>query len=377
MCGACCKGSVELTSEEFDRIRQIGKNMGIRVPIEIRDYIFTTKIIMKPIEDSEGERWCIFLRREGSRAICTIYENRPTFCRLYPLYIGYSIENNTIYVDIVHCPNMKHRKHEEYIELNNEEVSKIIEDVIKQNPDILNIVPNLDRPSILFDLGDRLVIAKLYKKYEILKSINSKLINSISRRENIINMIEDLLKIESSIRDISVKIMREGIREYSNPNTIVSEVLEYKDRYSFNKDSIVQNMNIMLKDMGILIEENMYMVHDMVSLKSKLVKISLEDIINVYLKDLEIYIREIFDRFPVFNQLYYLPLEIYYTHGIIPVISLLCIYYLALRSYRNFDEICACVDMGGLPYVFKYVSTLVRLSYSSYPHDVWNFSIEV
>ncbi len=376
MCGACCKGSVELTPEEFEKIRSISKKLGIRVPIEVRDYIFTIKIIMKPVEDEQGERWCIFLKREKDKAICTIYEDRPTFCRLYPLYIGYSKENDTIYVDIVHCPNMKHVEVENFIKLDRENVQKIVHEIVEKNPQILDVVPDLDRTSVIFDLGDKAIITKLYKKYNIIREINRKLLNKLSFKCSILEFLENMFNIESSIRELSMKYMREGLKDFNIEN-IISQLFDKLSEYRYGKSDVINNMKVMTRDMGLAVDEDMYIIHDMISLKSKLVRIDVEDILNCRICELYPYIQELVDRFPIFNQVYYLPLEIFYTHGMIPIVVLVSIYYIALRSYRSSDEIYACIDMGGLPYIFKYVGTLVKLSYTSYSQDSWRRFVEI
>ncbi len=380
MCGACCKGSVELTPREFEKIRELGKRLGLRVPIELRDYIYVSKIIMKPIEDSEGEKWCAFLRREDKKLLCQIYDERPSFCRLYPLYIGYSREQDTIYVDVVHCPNMRHEPSEDREEIDIKFVEKCINDVVKRDEMILNIVPVLDRESVVLDLGDRIVITKLYRKFELVKRLNRRIFEEFKNTNHKLrDLLQIMFKVQSCIKDSTIEASISDLSSIERiESTILGGIERIYNRYTFTDPEFSHIIRLIVCDMGLGVEDSYVIVHDMVSMKARLVKISYDDILNTSLKDVMNIVREyLCERFPIFHQIYYLPLEVLYTHGFAPIFIILSFYLLGLRRYHNVDEIAASVDMGGLPYVFKYVSTFVKLTYTSYSQDSWRRTIEV
>ncbi|NPA23362.1 MAG: YkgJ family cysteine cluster protein [Crenarchaeota archaeon] len=380
MCGACCKGSVELTPREFEKIRQLGRKLGLRVPIELRDYIYVSKIIMKPIEDSEGEKWCVFLKREDGRALCQIYEDRPAFCRLYPLYMGYSREQDTIYVDVVHCPNMRHNDPRDREEIDQSYVEKCIKEIVERDDTILNIVPSLDRESIVLDLGDRIVTTKLYKKFYLVKEINEKILEMFRESDRKLRDILDIMfRFQSCIKDSTIEASNREISSIDGIRDTVMRGLErFYNNYMFRDPELSHTINLMMSDMGLSIESSLLVVHDMVSFKTRLFKIDYRELLDTYIGELSGIVSEyLCQRFPIFHQIYYLPLEVVYSHGFAPILIVLTIYYMCLRKIHDIDEIAACVDMGGLPYVFKYVSTFVKLTYSSYFQDSWRRVIEV
>ncbi|GEM_PF-2566416 len=372
-CGLCCKGSVELTQEEYEKITKIASQLGIRIPIEIRDYIFQTKIIMRPVEDDKGEKWCIFLDRRGDKALCTIYEHRPSFCRLYPLYIGVSRELDTIFVDVVHCPHVRHVPQDDYARLDETYVSKVIDDIVSQNPSVLNIVPDLDRHCIILDLGDRVVACKLYRKYEIERKIVDNIVNLIDPDCTWLDVFRIILAFQMCIRDISSRLMfRTGLPAASE---LAKEVEDCVKDVQVNLSKIadrevVQQAKLILQDVGVRIDESMYYVYDVVHLKSKLYRLEDEDF-RLRIGDMTMYVKEMLYRFPVYHQLHFLPLEMTLTHGYFPLVAMTMLYSVSLRDQDVWDRI-ANVDMSALPYVFKYVSTLVRLTYASRLREQWH-----
>jgi len=380
MCGACCKGSVELTPKEFEKIRELSRRLGVRVPIELRDYIYISKIIMKPIEDSEGEKWCVFLKKENNKAICQIYDERPSFCRLYPLYIGYSREQEMIYVDIVHCPNMRHNDPTDRELIDQEYIEKQVREVVERDEYLLNIVPALDRESVVLDLGDSMILTKLYKKFELVRKINRIIMEKIlSTSLKLRDILEILFKVQSCIKDSTIETSSKDLSTLENiENVILGGIEKLFDKYRFTDSEFSHIMNLMMSDMGIYVDENLMIIHDMVSMKSRLFKIDYSTLFNTSVSDILLIIDEyLCQRFPVFHQIYYLPLEMFYSHGIVPIIIILTSYYACLRKIHSVDEVVACVDMGGLPYVFKYVSTFIKLTYTSYSQDSWRRVIEV
>ncbi len=380
MCGACCKGSVELTPKEFEKIRELSRKLGVRVPIELRDYVYTSKIIMKPVEDSEGEKWCVFLKKEDNRAICQIYDDRPSFCRLYPLYIGYSREQDTIYVDIVHCPNMSHNDPNDRDLISQDYIERQVKDVVDRDEYLLNIVPALDRDSVIVDLGDSIILTKLYKKFELIQKINNIILEKLSSTNlKLREVLEVLFRVQSCIKDSTIESSVKDLSTIEDIENVIRGGIEKMfEKYKFTDSEFSHMINLMMTDMGVYVDESLMVIHDMVSMKTRLFKVDYHTLFNTGIGEIlpiiDEYLRQ---RFPIFHQIYYLPLEVFYSHGIVPIIVILSTYYICLRRIHNVDEIAACVDMGGLPYVFKYVGTFVKLTYSSYSQDSWRRVIEV
>jgi len=77
-CGASCHLKVNLGKDDVDRILKYAQEKGITETI---------------IERHRNHNWlkrrangaCVFLKYEGKLPRCSIYDNRPTACRLYPL----------------------------------------------------------------------------------------------------------------------------------------------------------------------------------------------------------------------------------------------------------------------------------------------------
>lgn len=83
-CGNCCSGPpgyVWTTKEEIGRIAKfLGRPDGRLDPKHIRRVSLRYSLTEKPGGD------CIFLKREGGKRICGIYEVRPLQCRTWPFW---------------------------------------------------------------------------------------------------------------------------------------------------------------------------------------------------------------------------------------------------------------------------------------------------
>ncbi len=371
-CGLCCKGSVELTEKEYEKIVEHARRLGLRVPIEIRDYVFQTKIIMRPVEDEKGERWCIFLTKNDNRRVCSIYPDRPSFCRLYPLYIGVSKDLDKVYVDVVHCPEVRHVPDGEREPLDVSNVSKIVHEIISENPAVLNIVPDLDRHCIVLDLGDRVAACKLYHKYMIECTMFRRILSYVRPDVTWLELMKILLSVQSKLRDLSSSFMFRNELPTLNEleKQVESAVQEgVEDVSKINDGEVIQQARLILQDVGVRIDESLYYVYDVVNLKSKLFRLDDSDF-RTCIGDMYMYVRELFHRFPVFHQLHFLPLEMVLTHGYLPLVVMTMLYTCSLKSQDVWCRM-ANVDMSALPYVFKYVSTLVRLTYASRLREQW------
>ena len=77
-CGASCHLRVNLGKDDVDRILDYAKEKGITETIieHHRNHNWLKR---------RADRACVFLKYEGKLPRCSIYDNRPTACRLYPL----------------------------------------------------------------------------------------------------------------------------------------------------------------------------------------------------------------------------------------------------------------------------------------------------
>ena len=77
-CGASCHLKVNLGKDDVDRILQYAQDKGITETIIERhgNHCWLKR---------RGDKACVFLKYEGNLPRCSIYDIRPTACRLYPL----------------------------------------------------------------------------------------------------------------------------------------------------------------------------------------------------------------------------------------------------------------------------------------------------
>jgi Fe-S-cluster containining protein len=77
-CGECCRPVVKVNEEEIQRIEETGKK---REDFIVLDPV-TEDPSIKTLKQVNGV--CMFLKREGDKFVCSIYNNRPNTCRKYP-----------------------------------------------------------------------------------------------------------------------------------------------------------------------------------------------------------------------------------------------------------------------------------------------------
>ncbi len=368
-CGLCCKGSVEITSSEYEKIVELARSLGVKVPVEIRDYITHTKIIMRPTEDSEGEKWCVFLRREnGQRSTCMIYSHRPSFCRLFPLYIGVleeAYEGLTVYVDVIHCPEVRHLSVEGYMELDEKTCAEIVLSCIKHNREILTSVPSLNKEVIVFELGDRVVTSSLLNKYKLVYELNRILIRGVSERSSWLELLQRTLAFQYAIREeISTLINSARKDEIAELARVLPErVRSRMDNVYVGEGEVTYMVNTALSDIGLKIDKERVMIHDARNIKLRVAMLDLAKL-RENIGSMFVFLEESIARLPMFYQILHLPLEVMYSHGYFLVFTLAAVYSTVLADL-DADARMASIDMGALPYVFKYVTALARTLYSS------------
>lgn len=112
-CGNCCSGPpgyVWVTPKDVEDIaRFIGKTDGKLGKEHIRRVAFRTSLVEKPGGD------CVFLKREGGKALCSIYPVRPLQCRTWPFW-DHNLKTKSAWDDASkNCPGMNRGKHYDFV----------------------------------------------------------------------------------------------------------------------------------------------------------------------------------------------------------------------------------------------------------------------
>ena len=80
-CGECCRPIVKVSHEDIKRIEKLG--------LKKEDFLDFDPLEENPSKKDtikQRNNVCMFLRRKGEEYFCSIYDNRPKFCRIYPFY---------------------------------------------------------------------------------------------------------------------------------------------------------------------------------------------------------------------------------------------------------------------------------------------------
>lgn len=114
-CGNCCSGPpgvVWVNPDEIKAIAQfIGSKNGILNDLYLRRVGWKFSLTEKPGGD------CIFLKRDGGKAFCSIYPVRPVQCRTWPFWNGLLKSRNAWEQATQSCPGMNKGKHYGFVEI--------------------------------------------------------------------------------------------------------------------------------------------------------------------------------------------------------------------------------------------------------------------
>jgi len=75
-CGECCRMIVKLSANDITQIESIGKTNFTQYDEKIKSNVL-----------KHHNNKCIFLQKNGSEFVCSIYKHRPKVCVQYP-FIG-------------------------------------------------------------------------------------------------------------------------------------------------------------------------------------------------------------------------------------------------------------------------------------------------
>jgi len=334
---------VQLSRSEYERLLRRAKEL--KLPISIQERF--GKYIMRPI-DYYDEKKCTFLAKQNDEYVCLVYPERPTFCRFYPLYPGYSRSLDTIFIDILHCPNTIHERKRGFYEItSNDFIDSVIKDVENYENDFINVLPDLDKPVILFIKRDRVVYSPMIIKYSVVSRINDELCKILRDSTNIQELVSIIISVQLRIKKIILN----------------SDDLNFNITFNY-EDCNIDN-HIVFKAVNKVLKElfpNNVIIYDHVNSRMYKLRPNPYDILNLEISNVYNYISEIFLRLPSLLPLYYIPLENMYLRGYLALIIITSLYL----SINN-DEvwIASNVDAVGLPLLFNYLVNITQKYYST------------
>ncbi len=323
-CGLCCEGPVELSDRDYERLKNIRDD--IDKFVELRKRNSRIRRILKPVEKRELLQECIFLRREADgRRLCSIYDQRPSYCRLYPLFVAYSRNLKKIYVDVLHCPGVKHEEG-----MSDLEILKTINEVLSFDESFIDVIPSVDR-AVTFTLYHKFrdVYLDWKLKYSIVSELNGAFLRDIQYCENSIQLLMEFLRFQEKIKTI--------IREINDIFNIVDNIEKVKNmRPSVSMRDVIKTLNNLLI-VRALARDGSLIIVDNYDKNVYSIRLGIDYLRNLYIehRDIEI-IREILYRLSTNIQTCALPVEYIYVQGYLNIILL----YLIYRGVCNCEDSC-------------------------------------
>ncbi|NPA70217.1 MAG: YkgJ family cysteine cluster protein [Crenarchaeota archaeon] len=331
-CGLCCEGPVELSEKDYEILKKIRPDIDKYIEIKRRNN--KIRRILRPQEKSELLQECIFLKHEGGRRLCSIYDNRPSYCRLYPIFIAYSKNMRKVYVDVLHCPGVKH---EENNSININKILNILQDIFNRDETFIDIVPNVDR-AVIFSLYHKFrdIYLDWKLKYSIMVEMNNILLREVQQCENSLQILIEVYRFQERVKDT--------IRNIDNIFNITDKIKESKCiKFSFNDFTKTLNNLLIVKALS---RAGPLIIVDNYSKKVYSAKLSIDFFRNISIEDKDIQvISEIFYRLSTNIQTCALPVEYAYVQG---YLNVLLLYFIYRELCDNFDACLYNLDAVGL-----------------------------
>ena len=79
LCGECCRPIVKVNESDIQRIEKAGYE---REEFLVKDPLMDKAKEKDTLKQKNGV--CMFLKRQGDKYYCDIYDHRPNACRIYP-----------------------------------------------------------------------------------------------------------------------------------------------------------------------------------------------------------------------------------------------------------------------------------------------------
>lgn len=351
-CGLCCEGPVELTKDEYKRILKLAVEKGLTLNIDVKQSsLGELKYIMKPIELDDFNRKCTFLIEKESERICSIYNQRPCFCRLYPLFIGYSKLLNSIYVDFLHCPGISHNEIPEFEKIDNNYISSLINHVLEIERNFLKIVPNLDRAVIAFRLPTGTIALMLPIKYDIVRILNNSILTILNQCDTYLDLLHKVLALQEEVKKIiyRCKEVEKCIEDLVYGVEIKETNVKVLDVWK-----IIRNRISLL---GIDFSDKLCILFDHVNKTFHKISIEFQNLKKEINNEIRLYVSELLTRFPANYQTLYLPFENLYINGYFMLILLTWLYDLVIEEPIH---VMSNVDSIGLAMYYRYILKLIQ-----------------
>ncbi len=348
-CGLCCEGPVELTERDYERIMKLAEQLNVKPIIEVKHQQDRVRRVMKPIQINDLVQECAFLVKDGDRRICRIYEQRPCYCRLYPIFIGISHILGEVYVDFLHCPGVTHTEQTGYTKLDAENVKETLMKTLEYDPEFIKIIPNMDR-AVVFALTakHRELYVMWSLKYHIVKELNEILLRELETCENFLQVLYTLARFQHKVNA--------GLKSVSSIFELPKEVEKERSCRHIRIDDVWKGIRQSLELAEVVVGNDIVLL-DNYYRDVYAVEMSLASLREVNVNDLNSdMFREIFMRFSCNFQTCALPLDMMYIKGYAIILLIYCLYRSTcedtVAALYNFDAV-------GLAVYTRYVNKLL------------------
>ncbi len=114
-CGNCCSGPPGYVWATKAEIRAIADSLGQSDGWLGKEHLRRVGLRYSLTEKPGGD--CIFLRREGGKATCAIYQVRPLQCRTWPFWSAV-VRNPSTWAETAEtCPGMNNGTHYDFVQI--------------------------------------------------------------------------------------------------------------------------------------------------------------------------------------------------------------------------------------------------------------------
>ena len=274
---------------------------------------------------------------------CTIYPERPTYCRVYPLFPGYLSRENTLIIDVFNCPGVSEIEREHSIYVGSEYIEKVFREIQYLNeylmiiPQIPNYVPLDSDLNLWCHILDRWTL--LRKLAEIIKA----------KRQELMSTLLDLLSLPLILFNIMLNVIskyyRSKVLELTTLLHYIDEKLDRTEDVDVKKLSFLLSLtyNTLLKPYyyGYVVKLPDVFHRRFITSRTLVGKVTLDRLRNVQLSNSAIntllnYLEEVLSRIPTYFTIVKLPLP-YYVLSVTLPITLIAVHYILYHASRKWE----------------------------------------
>ncbi len=191
-CGTCCYSGVELCPSEVKFLTSEYPWLKSYIVIKYqRDQALSAgpRYVLSPRRRVESVflQRCPFFKYVDDVGCCMIYDKRPNYCRVYPLFMGYLKHEDILIVDVLNCPGT----FTEGATVDLTYVNSILRE-LKFLDEYLKIIPNIS-PQVPLDNKGQVVLSPLHRR-ELLNRIGTT-IGEILRQVPTQNFVRELVRL--------------------------------------------------------------------------------------------------------------------------------------------------------------------------------------